>query len=321
MKANRKIAIIINITKEQAVKCAESILRLFKEGNEPVEVLMLQEMSGRFNGFKIHFYENIKILFEQCDAAVTVGGDGTIIHAAKFAAMSNKPLVGVNVGRVGFAAELEPDEIFELKRIITMDYNIENRMLLEVTVNKSNINETFTAVNDAVISRGSLSRMIDLSVYFNNENMVNYRADGLIISTPTGSTAYSLSAGGPVIDPRMQCILLAPICPHSLYSRPIVFGETSVISVLSSGSGKFESYKKSNEACTEMPAFHVLPVRGLEGESFAPDYLTIDGQEMIPLSVFDKVEIKKSKLLLKLISLKDKNFYRRVSEKLKGREG
>lgn len=285
----KTIAIIVNLTKEKAISCGKSIINLLQE--DGVTILMHSCSQQFFTDFSVTYYESTNAMFEHCDAAVTIGGDGTIIHNAKFAALNQKPLIGVNVGRLGFAAELEPDEIMQLKRLVTGDFKLQKRMLLEVSVYKQNCQQTFIAVNDAVISRGNLSRIIDLSVYLKEENVVNYRADGLVISTPTGSTAYALSAGGPVIEPQMKCILLTPICSHSLYARSVVFSDEAVLTVFAAGP-----------------------------ESGEYSYLTIDGQESLPLEPNDKVEIKMAKEKLELITLKDKNFYKLVSEKLKGRE-
>ena len=163
-------------------------------------------------------------------------------------------------------------------------------MVIEVSVVKETSTKTFSCINDAVISRGQLSRIIDLNLYVDGEKTTHYSADGLIFATPTGSTAYSLSAGGPVVEPTMSCVVLTPICPHSLVDRTVIFNGNSVLSVYSESYGTSESY------------------------------LTIDGQIVIPLSSRDKVIIKKSPYILKMISFKNKNFYRRVSEKLKERD-
>lgn len=286
----KKAAIVANLSKEKALLCAKQIISMFLHLD--VKVLMHQDNSGHFDDFSdsIEYYKNYSLLIENCDFAITIGGDGTIIHIAKYAAAGNKPLIGVNTGRLGFAAELEPDEISMLSQIVEGNFKIKTRMLLNVTVYKNDEIQTYLAVNDAVISRGSLSRIIDLSVYFNNENMANYHADGLLFSTPTGSTAYSLSAGGPVVEPQMNCILLTPVCPHSLFARSVIFDENSVLTAYASS--RDEEYS----------------------------YLTIDGQTSIRIAPSDKVEVKKAKEKLQLISIKEKNFYKILNEKLKGRE-
>lgn len=269
-----KIALIVNKDKEKAVITSQKISKLLTESG--AEILT----------DKVH-----DELFRDCDAAVTVGGDGTIIHSAKHAAKYSKPMIGVNVGRLGFAAEVEPDNIADLKRILTNDYSIQNRMLLNVTVRHADgSEENFLAVNDATLARGQLSRIIDISVSLDNSPISTYRADGILFSTPTGSTAYALSAGGPVIYPEMNCILLTPICPHSLISRSVVFD----------GGAKLTAKVKVNDDSAAV--------------------LSIDGERNINITPSDLIIIKKSDKSLKLITLYNRNFYQLLNEKLKERK-
>lgn len=283
------IAVVVNLEKKNAVECAKNIVKIFLENGG--KVLMNRSNSQYFKAFKIEYYNSDTELFKSCDLAVTVGGDGTIIHTAKIAATAKKLLIGVNVGRLGFAADVEPEEIDKLKKLLTGEYGIQKRMLLDVTVtNKSGKRENFLAVNDAIIARGELSRIIDLEVYFNKEKVSAYRADGLLFSTPTGSTAYSLSAGGPIIEPEMECILMTPVCPHSLFSRSVLFDSRSELSVKT-----------------------LIP-------NAEKAVLTVDGQKSIELSKEDTVTIKKSDLYLNLLTLHKRNFYTKLNEKLKERE-
>lgn len=283
-----KTAIIVNLSKQEAVACAEKIALLMLSHN--AQVYMLSEYSSLYKGVKISYADGIDELFKACDVAITVGGDGTIIHAAKYAAKYDTPLIGVNVGRLGFAADIEIDTIDELARITDGDYSIEERMLLDVEVVKNNISTHYLSVNDAVIARGQLSRIIDLQVALDDEEIAKYRADGLLFSTPTGSTAYSLSAGGPIVAPQLDCILMTPVCPHSLFSRSVLFDGNSVLSV---------SVKIPSECCC---------------------VLTVDGEKNVDILAEDTVIIKKSDLKLKLLSINKRNFYRKLNEKLKERE-
>ena len=282
------IGLIVNTSKEKAVSCAAEIITLL--GGAGAKLVTLR----RYNEFS-HF-ENLEFrdthaeLFDSCDMAVTVGGDGTIIHAAKHAAQADKPLIGVNVGRLGFAAEVEPDKITDLLRLISGDYEIRDRMLLDVTVRRGGSEKKYIAVNEATVARGQLSRIIDISVSLDDSPISTYRADGLLFSTPTGSTAYSLSAGGPVIYPEMKCILLTPICPHSLISRSVVFGGDAVLTAIVQPSD-------------EIPAI-----------------LSVDGEINIEISPEDIVTVKRSPLKLKLITLYERNFYQLLNEKLKERK-
>lgn len=283
-----RIALIVNLSKEAAISCAKEIAILLL--GENCDVLMHSECSPFYKGIHIKYTDTVEELFESCDIAVTAGGDGTIIHAAKYAARAKVPLIGVNVGRLGFAADLEPDQIHRLKELVSGNFRTEKRILLDVEVQKNGESKHYLAVNDAIVARGQLSKVIDLSLSLNGEWIAKYRADGLLFSTPTGSTAYSLSAGGPILAPQMDCILATPVCPHSLFSRSVLFDGSSTLSV---------SVKIPTECCC---------------------VLTIDGEKNVDILSEDIVTIRKSELVLELITLNKRNFYRLLNEKLKERE-
>ncbi len=278
-----KIALIPNADKPKAIVCAQKIASLLAENG--AEVLLCENMHQLVYAENARYVSSFEELFSLCDCAVTVGGDGTIIHTAHYAALSKKPIIGVNLGTLGYVAELEPSELNLLTKLITGEYVTRERMLLDVSVvHKDGSKESYLAVNDAVISRGALSCIIDLDVFVEDEKIGNYRADGLLFSTPTGSTAYALSAGGPVVDPYLSLIELTPVCPHSLTARTVIFSEDTVFSVV----------------CN------------------SPDtsYLTVDGQVSVPLDCTDVVKISKSQHTLRMNILKDKNFYKIAGEKL-----
>ncbi len=281
-----KVAIIPNLTKngakEYAIKLANYIKSL---GSVP---MFLMEEKSFFCDSTFTYKSDLPMLINESDFVVTIGGDGTILAVSNHVANANKPLIGINLGRLGFIAELEADELSKIKDVVDGNYKIEERMMLKATVISGEDEKEFFALNDIAISRGSLSRIIDLSVSLNNESFSEYRADGLLFSTPTGSTAYSLSAGGPVIAPTMDCILLTPICPHALSMRCVVFDVNSSICV--------ESMLEETHT-----------------------YLTIDGQHSLSLKFGEKVIITKSPLKMKMISLKEKNFYNILNEKLSER--
>ncbi len=283
-----KFALVVNLSKERAIKYAKKISLFLLDKN--AEIAMIEDCSQYFKGIHIHYSKNITELFEYCDMAITVGGDGTIIHAAKYAAKADKQLIGVNVGRLGFAADVEPHEYEQLERLITGDYTTEERILLDVEVIKEDGSKHYLAVNDAVVARGQLSKTIDLHLTLDGDEISKYRADGLLFSTPTGSTAYSLSAGGPILAPKMECILMTPVCPHSLFSRSVLFSGESELSV---------HVKIPEECCC---------------------VLTIDGEKNVPVLATDRVVIRKSDLKLKLALLHNRNFYKLLNEKLKERD-
>ena len=221
------------------------------------------------------------------NTVLSVGGDGTIMRYAKIAALYDKPILGINAGRLGFLANLEANQINLISKLKNGDYDTEKRMTLSVIAkeNGETVGE-FTAVNDAVISSGFMSRLIDVSAYIDYEP-ITYRADGLIVSTPTGSTAYSMSAGGPIIDPAINNIILTPICSHSLSAKPIILsGDTTV---------KFKAFsmKKSDV------------------------YLLIDGRRCFTIKPYTELYVTKSAKDIKLIKLTKRSFYKTLSEKFK----
>lgn len=226
-------------------------------------------------------------LFKLADIIITIGGDGTIIRYAKNAAVHNKPVIGINAGRMGYLANLEQNELHLLKKLKTNDYTIEKRMMLSVSVieNGKVINQ-YSALNDAVITSGFISRIIDISVGLDND-FINYRADGLIVSTPTGSTAYSMSAGGPIIDPLTESFCITPICSHSLSAKPILIGANHEITL------KAISNKRSEI------------------------FLTVDGRKAAPVKPFTEIKIKRSEDAVQLIRFKNNSFYKTLSYKFK----
>ena len=249
-----KIGIIINSSKQNALPVAtESIAILLKHG---AEVFITEEYKTQFQNVQVI---NEDDLYSVSDIIVVIGGDGTIIHTAKKAAKFSKPILGINAGRVGYLAGLEGNDLSMLKKLISGDFKINNRMLLSVIVDDTE----HLCLNDAVISKGPLSRMIDISVTIQGER-ISYRADGLISATPTGSTAYSLSAGGPIVDPLLDSIILTPISPQSLYARPILIAPNEEIVI------------------TAIPP------------EDTGAFITIDGEEVCPISPKQEIVFKRA---------------------------
>lgn len=223
---------------------------------------------------------------EGTDAAVAVGGDGTIMHVAKAAAMVGCPVLGINGGRLGFLAGLEPEDLSRLTDLLEGGYAVEQRALLDITVHTAAGDTTLTAMNEAVVSRGSLSRLVDVTVHSGRQEILTCRGDGIIVATPTGSTAYSLSAGGPVVDPAVDCLLLTPVCPHSLDSRSRV-----------------------------LPADAVLTLQATAADG-APAFITVDGEQNISLTAADRVTVRRAATTARLIRLTDTTFYDGLRHKL-----
>jgi len=166
------------------------------------------------------------------DFFVVLGGDGTILHAAQYAAMHDKPLIGFNLGNLGYLTDVEGTEAeVALGQVLAGHYNTEKRMMLEVSIEGSVTEAPMLALNDVCITRGARSKMIGCRVFVNDDYIDTYHADGLIVCTPTGSTAYNLSAGGPILKPELEAIAITPICPHTLYARASVISAEDVITI------------------------------------------------------------------------------------------
>ena len=211
------------------------------------------------------------------------------MHVAKAAAAADCPVLGINAGRLGFLAGMEPDELDGLEQLLSGHYAVEERALLEITVHTAAGDHTLLAMNEAVVARGSLSRLVDVTVTAQERVIMTCRGDGIIVATPTGSTAYSLSAGGPVVDPAVACMLLTPVCPHSPDSRSRV-----------------------------LPA-HIpltLQATAADGEQA---YITVDGEQNSPLSAADTVTVRPAAATARLIRMTDTDFYECLRHKLSDR--
>ncbi len=224
-------------------------------------------------------------LYDIADVIVTIGGDGTIIRYAKIAAAHGKPILGINAGRMGYLANIEQSEYKMLLKLKTGEYSIEKRMMINVEMRENgNTYCKHDALNDAVISSGFLSRIIDISATVSDDT-INYHADGLIVSTPTGSTAYSMSAGGPIIDPSSECVCLTPICSHSLSVKPIILNACRMI--------KLKAFSKKR----------------------ADIYLSIDGRKAANVRPYSEIYITKSQNTVQLVRLNDRTFYKTLAAK------
>lgn len=222
------------------------------------------------------------------DLLICFGGDGTILHMAKTATRHGIPILGVNIGTMGFMAELESTELQELRRLADGDYAIDERMMLDVTVLRDrDIIFHDICLNDAVITKGAVARIVHLSVNCDGIQAMECGGDGIIVATPTGSTAYSLSAGGPIVEPDAHSILITPICSHDVGSRCMVASENRVITVSMTRNARRNAY------------------------------LSVDGGKALRMNMGDVATIRKSNLTTKLIRLKSRSFYDVVGMKFK----
>ncbi len=286
----QKIALITNFNISDKARAAMQVADRLSEKN--CELLI-----AAFNKEKLlrickdidrfHFLP-MESVYAQADILIVLGGDGTILEAARRAAQRNTPILGINLGRLGYMAELELNEIDLLDKLLFGEYELEKRSMLRVELRNAggDLRSFCYALNDAVISNGSVSRMIDLELSEGGIPVTTYRADGLIIATPTGSTAYSMSAGGAIVDPRVECFCVTPICPHSFAARPMIFSDSSTLEV--------------RNICAREKML----------------YLTVDGRINFELYRNQTVHVTKSEMQTSLIRLKKCGFYRKLRQKM-----
>ncbi len=221
---------------------------------------------------------------DRVDALVSLGGDGTLLRCAQYAAACDAPLLGINMGRLGFLAETEPEALEDaLRLLLSGEYQTEERAMLAVRMPDG---EDRVALNDVVITRGGYARLITMRVLVDGEEVGSYHADGLIVATPTGSTGYSLSAGGPIISPRVDCTVITPVCAHSLQHRPVVVPGSAVISVQ------------------------------LHSDDEMTASLQVDGQSCAMLQNGGSVDIRRAAHSVRLVRLKRERFFEVVHHKL-----
>ena len=287
-----KIILCPNPFRDKGLKAAKNTERILRAAGAktefcfpfPVERSNLSEIDPNLP------IKDLKSELPDTDFLVCFGGDGTILHAAKDASSFGVPIIGVNMGSVGFMAELEQSELSQLKRLITGDYTLENRMQLDVRVIRDRrVLFRSTALNDAVITKGAVARVIDLKVYGDKVLISNIFGDGVIMATPTGSTAYSLSAGGPIVEPTAENIIMTPISAHTLQAKAMVLDKNRLIDVT------------------------------VPKQSRKTAYLSVDGGKAFKLFAGDTVEVSRSRRCLCLVKLSDKSFYEMINHKLERR--
>lgn len=284
-----KIALITNFNISEKAHAAMRVAqRLLQEDCEILIAAFNREKIIRMNQDRKEFrYLPLEAVYAETDILIVLGGDGSILEAARRAVHRGTPILGINLGRLGYMAELEIEELDMLGKLFQKDYYLEKRAMLRVELYSGNELKSFSyALNDAVISNGSVSRIVDLELLENGMPVTTYRSDGLIIATPTGSTAYSMSAGGAIVAPDVPCVCVTPICPHSLTARPLIFDEKSVLEV--------------RNICVREKML----------------YLTVDGRMNFELYRNQTVRVTKSKMETNLIRLKPSSFYSKLRQKM-----
>lgn len=287
-----KIVLCPNPFRDRGLKIAQEAGRILHEAGANVVYCFPFSVDHAILGDldpKLHI-RDLKSELPRADLLICFGGDGTILHASKDASAADVPVLGVNMGSVGFMAEVEQDNLGILTRMVRGEYTQEQRMLLDVKVIRDGrVLFRSTALNDAVITKGAVARVIELNVYGDKTLICNMYGDGVIVATPTGSTAYSLSAGGPIVEPSAENIIVTPISAHMLQAKAMVLDKNRSIDV---------NVPKSSRKTA---------------------YLSVDGGKAFKLFAGDTVEIFRSKRQLRLIKLTNKNFYELINEKLERR--
>lgn len=278
-----KIAVFPNFQKKNAVSCAKTVCDILK-GN--AELYIDRSYKSEFKDKDWVNFGHFSELAEHMDIIMAIGGDGTILRCARYIKGYNAMLLGINTGTLGFMASLEMNQLCDLKKLVNSEYIVRERMMLDVQTVDENNNVIYSssALNDVIISK-PFSKIFDFDVLADSYKIGRYRADGVVFSTPTGSTAYALSAGGPVIEPDLECIEMNLICPHSLFARPVVFSKNRVLKVMH--------------------------------ETDAEDiYISVDGNEPVMLKKNENVVIKESEYRIKLIDMHDNTFFSSLNTKL-----
>lgn len=290
-KKLENIAVItnFNITEKlsSALRVIEKLLSLGCSVVVPVRGAERIASASKEIADKIEFLPFEK-LYRNLDAVVVLGGDGSILESARYAAAYSIPVLGMNLGRLGYLAELEMNELDLIADIIKGDYTIDERSMLKVAIKSAKKGKLHCgyALNDAILSTGASPKMIDLQLYESESLIASYRADGIIVATPTGSTAYSMSAGGAVVDPRLNCFCVTPICPHTLASKPLLFPDSTELEITN-------TWRREKMIC-----------------------LTLDGRQTYDVYFGDSVVVTKASTTAKFIRVKPGSFYQTLRSKM-----
>ncbi len=249
-----KLGIIANINRPHAKSVVERVVKWCRENKQ--EFFLAEDLSGvTSQALPLLPREELP---KRCNYIISMGGDGTMLASARLVGTAEVPILGINIGSLGFLTEQTPQDLeLSLKRLQNGNFKLEKRMLLEATCER----EKFHALNDFVIDKGSISRMISLSLSANGDYICSYNADGLIIASPTGSTAYSLAVGGPILNPKMQAMIASPIAPHSLASRPLIFPADDLLDIKIEFSHEYAILTADGQVDTKLPTGTTVTVR------------------------------------------------------------
>ena len=284
----KKVILTPNPYRDKNFQTVRSALDVLKKTGVETRLCLPFEVDRSYDLPKDLKFSRLDRELSGADLIICFGGDGTILHMSKTATRAGIPILGVNIGTMGFMAELESTELEQLKRLATGDFTVDKRMMLDVTVFRDrDIIFHDICLNDVVITKGAVARIVHLAVECDGVEAMECGGDGVIVATPTGSTAYSLSAGGPIVEPAAHSILVTPICAHDVGSRCMVASDKRVITV------KLTRNARRNA------------------------YLSVDGGKSVRLNMGDVTTIKKSNLETSLVRLKDRSFYDVVNQKFR----
>lgn len=284
----KKVVLTPNPYRDKNFNTVRTAMQILENAGMEAKLCLPFEVDKSFDLPKDLYFSRLDRELANADVIICFGGDGTILHMAKTATRYDLPILGVNIGTMGFMAELESSELQELARLGKDDYTIDRRMMLDVSVQRDrDIIFHESCLNDVVITKGAIARIVHLQVSCDNVEVMEFGGDGVIVATPTGSTAYSLSAGGPIVEPDAHSILVTPICAHDMVSRSIVASDRRVIQVELTRNARRNAF------------------------------LSVDGGKSLKLNMGDVASIRKAQKETKLIRLKKRSFYDVINAKFK----
>ena len=284
----KNIVLTPNPYRDKNFQTVRSALQILKNAGAQTRLCLPFEVDRGYELPKDLRFSRLERELPNAELVICFGGDGTILHMAKSAAKRGIPVLGVNIGTMGFIAELESSELDKLANLVRGEYTLESRMMLDVTVQREqDILFHDICLNDVVVTKGTVARIVHLAVKCDGTTAMEMGGDGVILATPTGSTAYSLSAGGPIVEPEAQNIVITPICPHDMGSRCIMASDKRTITVEMARNARRNAY------------------------------LSVDGGKAIRLNMGDVVTVKKSQIVTKLVRLNQRSFYDVVNVKFR----
>lgn len=284
----KKVVMTPNPYRDRNFKYANAAERILREAGIEARICLAFDVDKGFELPGDVVLHDLTRELRDADLLVCFGGDGTILHASKAATRAGVPILGVNIGTMGFMAELESSELKELRRLATDDYTVEERMMLHVRVERDGqllLEEE--ALNDAVITKGAVARIIQMTVRCDGVEMFSFGGDGVIICTPTGSTGYSISAGGPIVEPTAENIIVTPICAHDMRAQTVVTSDKRSIQVEVGKIGRKNAF------------------------------LSVDGGRALRLNTGDRVTVTRSPFTTRLVHLSGRSFFEIVKNKFK----